>query len=100
VTAIPEPDALAGRREAGSPRAAGLAVAYEDRPDREEPAWIAGGSLRINRAHPAFRRAVQERAEGYHLAVAAAWAIAQVLGETADRHRFMSRFLRNWGSSG
>ena len=84
-----------GKRPGG-----GLSVEYEDRPDREEPAWFADGVVRINRAHPAFRRAASERAEGYHLAFASAWAIARHLDARADPGVFVNRFLRRWGAAG
>ena len=84
--------------EAAFPVRVGLSVEYEDRPDREEPAWLADGIVRVNRAHPAFTRAVAEKAEGYHLAFAAAWAIARHLDAAADPGIFVNRFMRKWGS--
>jgi len=87
------PEGEGGRRPGG-----GLSVEYEDRPDREEPAWLADGIVRVNRAHPAFTRAVAEKAEGYHLAFAAAWAIARHLDAAADPGIFVNRFMRKWGS--
>lgn len=53
----------------------------------------------VNEAHPAYRRAVASRSEGYHLAVAVALALAPLAVEPAREHAFVTAFLQAWGAS-
>jgi hypothetical protein len=54
----------------------------------------------VNEAHPAYRRAVASRSEGYHLAVAVALALAPLAVEPAKAHAFVTAFLAAWGGAG
>jgi hypothetical protein len=51
----------------------------------------------INDAHPAYRRAAASRAEGYHLALTTALALAPLAVEPAGEHGFVTAFLAAWG---
>jgi hypothetical protein len=53
----------------------------------------------INDAHPAYRRAVVSRSEGYHIAVAVALALAPLAVEPTKEHGFITAFLAAWGAA-
>jgi hypothetical protein len=53
----------------------------------------------VNEAHPAYRRAVASRSEGYHVALAVAMALAPLAVEPARAHTFITAFLASWGSA-
>jgi len=52
----------------------------------------------VNEAHPAYRRAVASRSEGYHIALTVALALAP-LAEPAKEHAFVTAFLTRWGKT-
>jgi hypothetical protein len=53
----------------------------------------------VNDAHPAHRRAVASRSEGYHLALSVAIALADVAVAPAEARGFINAFLSGWGES-
>jgi len=53
----------------------------------------------VNRAHPAYRRALASRAVGYHIALAVAMALAPLAVEPANEHAFVTAFLFRWGEA-
>jgi hypothetical protein len=53
----------------------------------------------VNDAHPAYRRAVASRSEGYHLALAVALALAPLAVEPAQAQVFVETFLTKWGEA-
>ncbi|MGQ0561885.1 MAG: ATP-binding protein [Gemmatimonadota bacterium] len=53
----------------------------------------------INDAHPAYRRAVASRSEGYHIALAVALAVAPLAAESTRIEDFVSAFLAHWGAA-
>jgi hypothetical protein len=53
----------------------------------------------VNEAHPAYRRAVASRSEGYHVALAVALALAQLAVDPAKEHAFVTAFLARWGEA-
>ncbi|HBR48793.1 MAG TPA: hypothetical protein DEA71_01800, partial [Nitrospira sp.] len=53
----------------------------------------------INDAHPAYRRAVASRSEGYHIALAVALALARLAVPPAEAHEFVTAFLVRWGEA-
>jgi hypothetical protein len=97
--------ALAGARLPGgrgaSPRPGryGLAIQFEERPDDPELARLVESTVWINEAHPAYRRAAASRAEGYHIALASALALASLAVEPAKEHAFVTAFLASWGAA-
>ena len=60
-------------------------------------ARLVESTVWINAAHPAYRRAVASRSEGYHLALASALALAPLAVEPAKEHAFVIAFLASWG---
>jgi hypothetical protein len=61
---------------------------------------LAGSTVWINEAHPAYRRAVATRSEGYHYALATALAVGPLAVEAARVAEFVTAFLARWGDSG
>ncbi len=53
----------------------------------------------VNDAHPAYKRAVASRSEGYHIALAVALAIAPLAAESTSVEDFVSAFLAHWGEA-
>lgn len=74
-----------------------LDIQFEDQPETLELAHLMESTVWVNRAHPAYRRAVVSRSIGYHIALAVAMALAPLAVESADEHAFVSTFLFRWG---
>lgn len=53
----------------------------------------------INQAHAAFQRAQASRSLGYHIALTVALALAPLTVGPAEEHRFITRFLSEWGAA-
>jgi hypothetical protein len=77
----------------------GLAIQFESRRDDSELARLVESTVWINEAHPAFRRAVASRSEGYHLALAVAMALGPLAVQSAEEHSFINAFLSRWGEA-
>jgi hypothetical protein len=85
-----------GRRQPGR---YGLSLQFVQRPDDPELARLIESTVWINEGHPAYRRAVASRSEGYHLAVAVALALAPLAVEPVREHGFLTAFLSAWGAA-
>jgi hypothetical protein len=98
--APPAPEAVVPSA-GGSRRPAryGLSIQFEPRPDDLELARLVETTIWINESHPAYRRAVASRSEGYHVALATAFALAALAVEPAKEHAFLTTFLASWGSA-
>ncbi len=90
---------LPGTGGARRPAHYGLDIQFEDRPNDEEIAHLLESTVWINRAHPAYRRAVASRSVGYHIALAVAMALAPLAVEPANEHGFVTAFLSRWGEA-
>ena len=77
----------------------GLGIQFESRQDDPELAQLVESTVWINEAHPAYRRAVASRSEGYHVALAVALALAPLAVEPAKEHGFITTFLARWGEA-
>jgi hypothetical protein len=77
----------------------GLRVDFEKRPGEHELGRLVESTVWINEAHPAYKRAVASRSEGYHLALAVALALAPLAAAIADQRTFVTGFLSLWGES-
>jgi hypothetical protein len=77
----------------------GLSIQFESRPDDAEPGRLVESTVWVNEAHPAYRRAVASRSEGYHVALATALALAPLAVEPAKEHGFVTAFLTSWGDA-
>ena len=90
---------LPGARGPRQPARYGLSIKFEARPNDSELARLVESTVRVNEAHPAYRRAVASRSEGYHLALATALALAPLAVEPAKEHAFVTAFLTSWGAA-
>jgi hypothetical protein len=97
----PAPVELPGRAGKGPKRPIrlGLTIQYESRPEDGELGRLVESTVWVNDAHPAYRRAVASRAEGYHLALTVAMALASIAVEPPQQHAFVSAFLTRWGEA-
>ena len=77
----------------------GLDIQFEDRPEALELAHLMESTVWVNRAHPAYRRALASRSVGYHIALAVAMALAPLAVESANEHAFVTAFLFRWGEA-
>ena len=90
---------LAVKGGARRPGHYGLDIQFEDRPDDAEMGRLLESTVWVNRAHPAFRRAVVSHSVGYHMALAVAMALAPLAVESANEHAFVTAFLSRWGEA-
>jgi hypothetical protein len=81
------------------PTRLGLTIQFESRPDDPNLARLVESTVWVNEAHPAYRRAVASRAEGYHVALSVAMALAPLAAEPAGAHGFVTAFLACWGEA-
>jgi hypothetical protein len=81
------------------PTRLGLTLQFENRPDDPSLGRLVDTTVFVNEAHPAYRRAAASRAEGYHLALTVAMALAPLAVEAAQGHAFVTAFLARWGEA-
>lgn len=77
----------------------GLRLQFESRPGEVGLSRLVESTVWVNDAHPAYRRAVASRSEGYHLALAVALALAPLAVEPAQGQLFVESFLTKWGEA-
>jgi hypothetical protein len=97
-----EPAATLPPASAGGPRRPGrygLAIDFEARPESSELGRLVESTVLVNTAHPAYRRAVASRSEGYHAALAVGMALAAVAVEPSGAQAFLTTFLARWGET-
>ena len=87
-----------GMRGPRRPAHYGLGIRYEHRPGDPELGRLVESTVLVNEAHPAYRRAVASRSEGYHIALTVGLALAP-LAEPAKEHAFVTAFLTRWGET-
>ncbi len=85
-----------GRRR---PSRLGLTIQFETRPDEPQLGRLLESTVWVNDAHPAYRRAAVSRAEGYHIALTVAMALAPLAVDASEAHRFVTSFLARWGEA-
>ncbi|MGE5304539.1 MAG: ATP-binding protein [Alphaproteobacteria bacterium] len=90
---------LSSQGGARRPAHYGLDIQFEDRPDDLEMGRLLESTVWVNRAHPAYRRALVSRSVGYHIALAVAMALAPLAVEPANEHGFVTAFLSRWGEA-
>jgi Histidine kinase-, DNA gyrase B-, and HSP90-like ATPase len=88
------PPAATGPRR---PTRYGLAVDFEERPESHDLGRLVESTVLVNTAHPAYRRAVVSRAEGYHAALTVAMALGAIAVEASGMQGFVTTFLARWG---
>jgi hypothetical protein len=77
----------------------GLDIQFEDQPEALELGRLMESTVWVNRAHPAYRRALASHSVGYHIALAVAMALAPLAVESAKEHAFVTAFLFRWGEA-
>ena len=90
---------LPGATTARRPSRYGLSIQFEDRPDDPELGRLVESTVWVNTAHPAYRRALASRAEGYHLALSVALSLAPLATDPKSEHAFVTAFLSHWGDA-
>jgi len=90
---------LAAGPQVRRPARYGLSIQFEARPDDLELSRLVESTVWVNEAHPAYRRAVASRSEGYHVALAVAMALAPLAVDPAKEHAFVTVFLARWGAA-
>jgi hypothetical protein len=85
--------------DARRPGHLGLSIQFDARPDDLELGRLVESTVWVNVSHPAYRRAAASRAEGYHVALTVALALAPLAVEPAGEHGFVSTFLACWGEA-
>jgi hypothetical protein len=75
----------------------GLKIQFENRPDTTSLGRLVESTVWVNETHPAYRRAVASRSEGYHVALVVAMALSPLAVEPAENHAFITAFLGRWG---
>ena len=95
VGEIPFPRGRGPRR----PVRYGLTIRFEKRPDDTELGRLVESTIWVNEAHPAYLRAAASRSEGYHIALAAAMALASVAVDPSAQHAFVTAFFTRWGEA-
>jgi hypothetical protein len=88
-----------GNAKTRRPAHYGLDIQFEDRPDEVELGRLVESTVWVNRAHPAYRRALSSRSIGYHIALAVGLALAPLAVEPAREHAFVTAFLSHWGEA-
>jgi hypothetical protein len=92
-------DPSAGAHGARRPARYGLRIQFEERTDSPDLGRLVESTVWVNTAHPAYRRAVASRAEGYHAALAVAMALAPLAVEASGAQGFVTAFLAAWGDA-
>lgn len=90
---------LPGRARRKRPATLSLEIRFESRPDDLALGRLIESTVWVNDAHPAYRRAVTARAEGYHIALTVAAALAPLTVEPAHAQVFINTFLARWGEA-
>jgi hypothetical protein len=90
---------LPGRARRKRPATLSLEIRFESRPDDVTLGRLVESTVWVNDAHPAYRRAVASRSEGYHIALTVASALAPFAVEPAQTSDFINTFLARWGAA-
>ncbi len=88
-----------GPRGRSRPAHYGLSIRFESHEGDPDLGRLVESTVVVNDAHPAYRRAVASRSEGYHIALAVALALARLAVPPAEEHEFVTAFLGRWGEA-
>lgn len=92
--------ALPGRPRRRAPVKLSLEIRFETRAEEDATLGrLIDSTVWVNDAHPAYRRAVASRSEGYHIALTVALAVAPLAAESTRIDDFVSAFLAYWGEA-
>jgi histidine kinase/DNA gyrase B/HSP90-like ATPase len=90
---------LPGKASARRPAHYGLDIQFEDRPGDANLGRLVESTVWVNRAHPAYCRALASRSIGYHIALAVAMSLAPLAVEPPQQSEFLLTFLTRWGEA-
>ena len=90
---------LPGKASSRSPAHYGLDIQFEDRDGDLTLGRLVESTVWVNRAHPAYSRALASRSIGYHIALAVAMSLAPLAVEPAQQSQFLLSFLTHWGEA-
>ncbi len=90
---------LPAARGRSRPQRYGLNIRFESHPEDPDLGRLIESTVIVNDAHPAYRRAVASRSEGYHVALCVALALARLAVEPKEEHTFVTSFLTRWGEA-
>ena len=90
---------LPGPARRKRPATLALEIRFESRAGDVSLGRLVESTVWVNDAHPAYRRAVASRAEGYHIALTVAAALAPLTVEPPHSQRFVNQFLALWGAA-
>jgi hypothetical protein len=88
----------AARPQEGKRVGPGLMIGFEDSAERAELGWLLENTVWINRAHPAYQKAVAGGHEQYHVVLTVAWVLLGHLDDQHSAQRFIGEFLFGWGA--
>lgn len=81
------------------PATLSLEIRFESLPGDLALGRLVESTVWVNEAHPAYRRAVVSRAEGYHIALTVAASLAPLTVEPPRTQSFINQFLACWGEA-
>jgi len=90
---------LPGKTSSRSPAHYGLDIQFEDRDGDTNLGRLVESTVWVNRAHPAYGRALASRSIGYHIALSVAMSLAPLAVEPAEHSQFLLAFLARWGEA-
>jgi Histidine kinase-, DNA gyrase B-, and HSP90-like ATPase len=90
---------LPGNSRSRRPAHYGLDIQFEDRSDDANLGRLLESTVWVNRAHPAYRRALASHSIGYHIALTVAMSLAPLAAEAAHQNEFLLTFLARWGEA-
>jgi hypothetical protein len=90
---------LPGPARRKRPATLSLEIRFESLPDDLALGRLVESTVWVNEAHPAYRRAVVTRAEGYHIALTVAASLAPLTVEPSRTQSFVNQFLARWGEA-
>ncbi len=88
-----------GARAKPRPGRYGLSIRFESLEGDPDLGRLVESTVVINDTHPAYRRAVASRSEGYHIALTVSLALARLAVPAAEEHEFVTAFLTHWGEA-
>jgi len=94
---IPGDIPVSGKPNRSRPMRYGLQIRFESHPEDPELGRLIESAVVVNQGHPAYRRAVASRSEGYHIALCVALALARLAAEPKETQAFVTTFLTRWG---
>ncbi|MGE3976551.1 MAG: ATP-binding protein [Nitrospira sp.] len=88
-----------GAKGRSRPGRYGLSIRFESLEGDPDLGRLVESTVVINDTHPAYRRAIASRSEGYHIALTVSLALARLAVPPAEEHEFVTAFLTHWGEA-